>query len=136
MKSYIAFFEQDDETKNFGVVFPDLPGCVSAGRTYEEAFQMAHEALSLYADGNDKMPEPRTLEEIKSHWEYWHEWKKNYTFYISEIALYSLKSRFKKFNISMDERLVTRIDRVTKNRSAFITQAVEQLLRAGSAAGV
>jgi predicted RNase H-like HicB family nuclease len=135
MPCYIALFEQDEETKTFGVVFPDLPGCISSGTTYEEAFQMAHEALSLYADRNNDMPEPRTLEDIKSQWEDWTEWEKNYTFYISEIALYPLNPRFKKFNISMDERLVTRIDRISKNRSAFITQAVEQLLKTNSPPG-
>jgi predicted RNase H-like HicB family nuclease len=128
MKSYIALFEYEEGKKGFGVVFPDLPGCISAGDSFEDAFRMAHEALSLYADGEDDLPEPRTLEEIKARWEDWAEWEKNYQFFVGEVALYPLKPQVKKFNISMDERLVNRIDRISKNRSAFIAQAVEKML--------
>jgi hypothetical protein len=40
------------------------------GGDYDEAVRNEHEALALYADGNDDMPEPRSLEEImaKSNW--------------------------------------------------------------------
>jgi hypothetical protein len=110
------------------VAFPDLPGCISGGENFEDAVRMAHEALSLYADGEDDLPEPRSLEKIKAQWEDWAEWEKNYKFLVGEVALYPLKPQVKKFNISMDERLVNRIDRISKNRSAFIAQAVEKML--------
>jgi len=125
---YIALFEYDDDDETIGVVFPDLPGCFSAGDDFDDAFRMAHEALSLCADGEDDLPPPRTLEQIKAEWEDWEEWNREYKFYITKIALYPLKPTTKKFNISMDERLVRRIDRVTNNRSAFITDAVEKML--------
>jgi predicted RNase H-like HicB family nuclease len=131
MKNYIALFEYEEGKDGFGVVFPDLSGWFSAGANYAEALRMAHEALALYADGEDDLPKPRTLEEIKARWEYWSEWEQNYKFFIAEITLYPLKPRVRKFNISMDEGLVTQIDRVTKNRSAFIVQAVERLLATG-----
>jgi predicted RNase H-like HicB family nuclease len=35
----------------YGVYFPDLPGCVSAGDTIEEAARNAEEALSLHLRG-------------------------------------------------------------------------------------
>lgn len=125
---YIALFEYDDDSEGFSVVFPDLRGCFSAGDDFDDTFRMAHEALSLYAEYEKDLPAPRTLEQIKAEWEDWDEWEKNYKFYITKIALYPLKPTTKKFNISMDERLVRRIDRVTNNRSAFITDAVEKLL--------
>ena len=34
-----------------GVVVPDLPGCISAGRTLDEAMHMAHEAIELDPGG-------------------------------------------------------------------------------------
>lgn len=39
----------DDAT--LGVVFPELPGCVSAGEGIEDAVRMAHEALALHLEG-------------------------------------------------------------------------------------
>lgn len=36
---------------SFGVFFPDLPGCVSAGVTAEEAMRGAREALALHVEG-------------------------------------------------------------------------------------
>ena len=127
-KEYLALFEYDDETGAYGVVFPDLPGCFSAGNDFNDAFRMAHEALSLYAEDNPDLPSPRTLEQIKNEWDDWAEWENAYRFYLAKIALYPLKPVTKKFNISLDARLVRKIDRVTNNRSAFIAEAVEKML--------
>jgi len=127
-QEYIALFEYDGDDDGFGVVFPDLPGCVSAGTDFDDALRMAHEALSLYAEDEPDLPKPRTLEQIQAEWEDWAEWEREYKFYLVKIALYPLKPVTKKFNISLDERLVRRIDRVTDNRSAFIAGAVEQAL--------
>ena len=55
---------------NFGVVFPDFIGCVSAGDTLVEVTAMAHEALQLHVDGmiDDGDPLPvrssPTLEQV------------------------------------------------------------------------
>ena len=35
----------------FGVVFPDLPGCISVGDTVQHAAEMAAEALALHVEG-------------------------------------------------------------------------------------
>ena len=128
-REYLALFEYDEKAEGFGVVFPDLPGCFSSGNDFDEAFRMAHEALSLYAEDKPDLPHPRTFEQIKSEWEDWLEWEKDYQFYLVKIALYPLKPITKKFNISLDERLVRKIDRVTNNRSAFIAEAIEQMLK-------
>ena len=52
MKTYVfpAYFRQV-ESGGFSVDFPDLPGCISAGDTLEEAMSMAREALSLHLFG-------------------------------------------------------------------------------------
>jgi len=127
-KEYLALVEYEDESDGFGVVFPDLKGCFSAGSDFDEAFRMAHEALSLYAEEEPKLPLPRTLEQIKAEWEDWPEWEKERKFYITKIVLYPIKPTTRKFNISLDERLVRKIDRITNNRSAFIAEAVEYML--------
>jgi predicted RNase H-like HicB family nuclease len=60
MKKYIypAVFEPEDNYYN--VSFPDLPGCFTFGRGYEEALAMAEEALRghLYSLENDGDPIP------------------------------------------------------------------------------
>lgn len=64
---YVAFVHKDTDSV-FGVSFPDLPGCISAGDTLDEATRNAVEALGghirwMEADGDD-IPVPRSLDEI------------------------------------------------------------------------
>ena len=40
MASYVALIRKDPAS-DYGVDFPDFPGCVTAGRTLEEARRMA-----------------------------------------------------------------------------------------------
>lgn len=40
--------EHDPETNRWSAVFPELPGCASAGDTEEEAITNAKEALQLW----------------------------------------------------------------------------------------
>jgi predicted RNase H-like HicB family nuclease len=63
MAGYIALVHKDVGT-SYGVSFPDMPGCISAGDTFEEAVAFAAEALaghieSMREDG-DPIPAPRT----------------------------------------------------------------------------
>ena len=64
---YIAYLHKDRDS-DFGVSFPDFPGCVTAGRTLEEARRMAAEALALHITGmiedGEMMPEPSTLDAL------------------------------------------------------------------------
>ena len=41
---YIAIIHKEPDS-DFGVSFPDFPGCITAGRTLDEAKEMALEAL-------------------------------------------------------------------------------------------
>jgi predicted RNase H-like HicB family nuclease len=67
MRPYIALVHKDPDS-DYGVSFPDLPGCVTAGRTLDEAREMAAEALALHLEGLAQdaaaIPEPSTLEAI------------------------------------------------------------------------
>jgi predicted RNase H-like HicB family nuclease len=62
---YIAYLHKDRKS-DYGVSFPDFPGCISAGRTLEEARRMAEEALALHVEGliedGETLPEPSTLD--------------------------------------------------------------------------
>ena len=50
---YPAYFRRVP-SGGYSVDFPDLPGCISAGDTLEEALAMAREALSLHLFGMDE----------------------------------------------------------------------------------
>jgi predicted RNase H-like HicB family nuclease len=68
MAAYIALVHKDDGT-SYGVSFPDVPGCISAGDTFEEAVANAAEALAghfalMKADG-DAVPQPRSFEQLR-----------------------------------------------------------------------
>lgn len=67
MRQYIALIHKDADSE-FGVSFPDLPGCVTAGATLDEARDMAIEALALHLEGfvedGEAIPEPSTLEAV------------------------------------------------------------------------
>lgn len=64
---YIAYLHKDRDS-DFGVSFPDFPGCVTAGKTLEEAQRMAAEALALHIAGmvedGEAVPEPSSLDAL------------------------------------------------------------------------
>ena len=62
MKEYLIVIEP---TKTgFSAYSPDLPGCLSTGRTQEEVEQNMREAISFHLDGlreeGQAVPEPHT----------------------------------------------------------------------------
>ena len=68
MAGYIALVHKDEGT-SYGVSFPDVPGCISAGDTFEEAVTNAGEALAghfaaMRADG-EPIPQPRSFDQLK-----------------------------------------------------------------------
>ncbi|WP_293898590.1 type II toxin-antitoxin system HicB family antitoxin [Phenylobacterium sp.] len=67
MANYIALIHKDADS-DYGVSFPDFPGCVSAGATLDEARAMAAEALALHVEGmsedGEAVPEPSSLEAV------------------------------------------------------------------------
>ena len=50
MRQYIALIHKDPDS-DYGVSFPDLPGCVTAGADLDDARGMAEEALALHLAG-------------------------------------------------------------------------------------
>jgi predicted RNase H-like HicB family nuclease len=59
-----VLLEQDEETGDWAVWCPELPGCASAGETEEEALENIREAISLYLEPGalDLSPEVITRE--------------------------------------------------------------------------
>lgn len=66
MTRFIGIIDGKDGA--YGVVFPDLPGCTSAGATADEAARNAVEAVTLWAEDaiarGETAPRARSLAEI------------------------------------------------------------------------
>jgi predicted RNase H-like HicB family nuclease len=64
---FIAYLHKEPRS-DFGVSFPDFPGCVTAGKSLEEARQMAIEALAFPVQGmledGDAIPAPSSLDQL------------------------------------------------------------------------
>jgi predicted RNase H-like HicB family nuclease len=64
---YIAYLHKD-QGSDYGVSFPDFPGCITAGKSLDEASRMAVEALTLHIQGmiedGDAVPEPSKLDDV------------------------------------------------------------------------
>ena len=67
MRQYTALIHKDAGS-DYGVSFPDLPGCVTAGVDLDDARGMAEEALALHlagmAEDDEPIPEPSSLEAV------------------------------------------------------------------------
>src|SRR5271169_4181168 len=66
---YIAYLHKDRDS-DYGVSFPDFPGCITAGKTLDEASRLAPEALALHLQGMIEdgvpVPEPSKVDDIVS----------------------------------------------------------------------
>lgn len=117
---YTAIVERS--RTGFSVFFPDVPGCVSAGRTEREAFEMAEEALSFHlaemVRAGEAIPKPSANiprdPEVEEHCRF--------------LARVELPGKAVRLNITMDEGLVAAIDRVASNRSSFLAEAARAAL--------
>jgi len=124
MTSYIGLIRKE-ASSDFGVDFPDFPGCVSAGATLDEARRMAQEAIELHVSGmvedGEELPSPSSLEVIMADPE-------NSDAVAFLVTLPEAVDRTVRVNITLPERLLRRIDERAKNRSAFLARAAEKAL--------
>lgn len=60
--AYTVIIEKAED--NYGAYVPDLPGCVSTGKTIEETKRNIQEAIELHLEGmredGDPIPEPNS----------------------------------------------------------------------------
>jgi antitoxin HicB len=67
---FTIILEPDDESDGFTVLVPALPGCITQGRSRDEAIERAKEAISAYiesleADGEPVPEETQPIEVLK-----------------------------------------------------------------------
>lgn len=126
MTEYIALLHKD-RGSDYGVSFSDFPGCVTAGKTLEEARRMAAEALAFHIAGmiedGEAIPSPSTLDTIMRE-------RANRDAAAFIVAVPTEAERAVRVNVTLPESLLRRIDETTDNRSRFLAQAADQMLRA------
>jgi predicted RNase H-like HicB family nuclease len=117
---------------NYGITFPDFPGCVSVGDTIEHVIERGHEALAaqielMFQDG-DPVPAPSPIDAPLPDW----------LEGVGEVALRTLvrvelPGRAVRLSITMDEALAGAIDRAAAEqgftRSGFLAEAAGRVLR-------
>ena len=123
MHPYIALIHKD-AASDYGVSFPDLPGCVSAGSSLDEARAMAAEALAFHLEGlaadGEAAPEPTSLDDIMSHPDH-----RDGVAILVDPPKAGAKSL--RLNITLADDLVEQIDRHAEaqglTRSGFLARA-------------
>lgn len=127
---YIAFIHKEPDSL-YGVSFPDMPGCFSAGDTIDEAVRNAVEALSghvrmLEADG-DPVPEPRDFDAILAAPDLAEDREGAMT---TVVPLLRDRGSTTRINVSFDLGLLEAIDAAARargqTRSAFLASAARR----------
>lgn len=127
MTVYIALLRKEPRS-DFGVDFPDFPGCVSAGSTTEEAARMAREALELHIEGmledGEEIPPPSTLDAILTD--------RHNRKAIPMLVPVEIPVKAVRVNVMIPDRDLKAIDRYAKRhgmtRSGFLVAAAKQAM--------
>ena len=130
MANFIAVLHKEAKS-DYGVSFPDFPGCITAGKGIDEAKDMAHEALTLHIQGliedGENLPLPSKLEEIMDDPDF----ADAAAYLIIEAS--EVKPRTVRVNITVPETTLKQIDAAAKkrgmSRSSFLIQAARNAIR-------
>jgi predicted RNase H-like HicB family nuclease len=130
MRQYIAIIHKDADS-DYGVSFPDFPGCVSAGASLDDAHRMAAEALQLHVEGltedGEPIPEPTGLEAAMAD-------PNNRTGVAILVPLQIAQTKAVRVNITLPEDTLEAIDRHAERhgltRSGFLAQAAKREMEA------
>jgi predicted RNase H-like HicB family nuclease len=130
MANYIAIVHKETKS-DFGVSFPDFPGCITAGKNIDEAKDMAQEALTLHIQGmledGEQLPVPSRLEEIMSDPDY-----ANAIAYLV-VSVPDAKPRTIRVNVTVPEMTLKQIDAAAKkrgmSRSSFLVYAAQNAIQ-------
>ena len=130
MRQYIALIHKDANS-DYGVSFPDLPGCITAGSTLDEAREMAAEALAFHLQGigedNEAIPEPSSLEAIMAD-------NVNRDGVAILVPATAAAPKSVRINITMPADVLEQIDQYAERegftRSGFLAQAAKKTMAA------
>lgn len=132
MPQYVALLRKEPQS-DFGVDFPDFPGCVTAGSSLDEARQMAEEALRFHVEGlledGDALPEPRTLDDVMTD-------PGNREAVAFLVGIPQEPPRKVRVNVTLPEAALRRIDEFARahglSRSSFLARAAMESIARGA----
>jgi predicted RNase H-like HicB family nuclease len=127
---YIALLRKDPDS-DFGVDFPDFPGCITAGSTLEETRMMAQEALQAHVECmvelGQALPEPSSLDEVMADPE-------NAEAIPFPVALADRRANRINLDLTISEADLRKLDAFAKkqgkSRSAILTEAARRMIAA------
>lgn len=128
---YVAVIEKDPDSA-FGVWFPDVEGCFSAGDTLEQAAANAGAALRQHTEALEsagrQVPMARAVDAVMQDREVRKSVRGGALLFA--VPLLADAGRTVRINISLDKALVDQIDTAAEKRgltrSAFLAQAARE----------
>ncbi|WP_252177473.1 type II toxin-antitoxin system HicB family antitoxin [Endozoicomonas sp. 4G] len=132
MKYPIAIEWGDDEHAT-GIAIPDIPGAITAGDTYEEAYkgavEVAHIMLEEMVGNGEEVPLPSPVKDLMVNPDY-----EGWGWGLIEVDLSPYLGKTEKINVTLPGVLVNKIDSYVKShdvksRSAFLADAAMEKLR-------
>lgn len=128
MAEYIALIHKDADS-DYGVSFPDFPGCITAGATLDEARQLAAQALAMHLRGmledGDEVPAPCSLAEVMAE-------RANRDAVAFLVPAPPRSTRTVRVNITLPEHELQAIDRYAEaqglTRSGFVARAARRAI--------
>lgn len=129
---FVLALHTDDKGIKYSVTVPDLPGCFSAGDTFDEALDAAHEAIEahveLLIEDGEQLPEAKTIAAHKSNPDLADaEWA------VIEVPVEKYFGPAEKVNITIPAATLRRIDAYAQShgetRSGFLVRAAERTMR-------
>lgn len=126
---YIAYLHKDSKS-DFGVSFPDFPGCITAGKSLDEARRKAPQALAFHIAGmledGEKIPKPSKLDDLAED-----PARQNAVAFL--VSADFPKSKTVRVNVTARENQIELIDRLARQagmtRSAYMVQSATSGLR-------
>ena len=130
MQYYIGVIHKDPES-DYGISFPDFPGCVSAGANLAEALAMGREALAghvgVMVDEGEAVPEPSPIDALRAEID-----ESEGIAVMVPVALPS--ARAVRVNITLPEDALRAIDAYAEQhgftRSGFLATAAKRAMAA------
>lgn len=131
MRHYIALVHKDPGS-GYGVSFPDLPGCITAGANLDEARVRAAEVLAFHIEGmtedGDAVPEPSSLEQVMA--------ERDNRDGVAILVPLEEPGPAVRVDVNIPEEMLDRIDRFAAergmDRSGFLVEAARDALEAGA----
>lgn len=108
-RNYIACIHKENSS-DYGVSFPDFPGCITAGSTVDEAKDMAEEVLQFHIDGlledGIDLPNSLSLEDCQT--------TDAFLYFLVSVSIPEKKSI--RINVTFTEPLLKSIDREVQKK--------------------